>query len=40
MSNFIKIDIFKSSLIKRFKKKMSIFIKIEQKAGDYTILDS
>jgi hypothetical protein len=38
MSIFIKIDILKPSLIQHFKKKMSTFINIEQKSGDYAIL--
>jgi hypothetical protein len=38
MSIFIKIDILKPSLIKHLKKKMSTFIKVEQKSGDYTII--
>ncbi len=40
MSIIIKIDIFKTSIIKRFKKKVSTFINIEQKSGDYATLYS
>jgi len=40
MSIFIKIDILKPSLIQHFKKKVSTFINIEQKSGNYTILES
>jgi hypothetical protein len=38
MSIFIKIDILKPSLIKHFKKKVSIFINIDKKNGNYPII--
>jgi hypothetical protein len=38
LSIFIKIDTSKLFLIKHLKKKMSIFIKVEEKAGDYAML--
>ena len=37
MSIFIKIDISKPSLIKHFKKKVSIIINVEQKSENYAI---
>jgi len=37
MSIFIKIDILKPSLIKHFKKKVSIIINIDEKFGNYAI---